>query len=296
MERSHLELPSFQMRSHECHEEHFKLQSPEKLSRPQKRRKRAAKCAVREALCHTSALKKMLGVPGMVDTNQASSTDSQRVFTKPSCIESKLVSMEAKIDTVLSLFQIFWEAAQPCHAKPGELGEVQTNEVTDHDDVSTLSQRLSPDAPIFRPQSLAAAGVQQVGQAGAVSSEPASFSADISSQDPKEPSPDERQVEGLSNFEDQYSEEDDDVLDGSELEQLRIAALRDFPDDVAKGFQQLLREKTSKDTEKHFANSYPAEPPLEMSQLDKLQFMNSHGRLKQLAEHRKKGRYRVRHE
>lgn len=164
MERSHLELPSPRMRSRECHEEHYNLQSPEKMSRPQKRRKRAARSAIRAALCNSFALKSTLGVPVQEDINQASPSEVHSVFSKSPCIESKLLSMEAKIDTLLSLCQPLWDASQFCYSEPGECNEAHAISDINNDKVSKVLQYLNPDAPEFLPQSPSSEEPQQAGQ------------------------------------------------------------------------------------------------------------------------------------
>lgn len=98
MERSRPVSPPLLLSDPERHEDDFKL-SPIKLTRPQKRRRRADRQAVRDALINTSALKSALATENF-DT---------RTWVNPACpvsdtpgsIHFRLQALESKIDQLL---------------------------------------------------------------------------------------------------------------------------------------------------------------------------------------------------
>ena len=138
-----------------------------------------------------------------------------------------------------------------------------------------------------------------------------------------------RQEEGEHNYDDQESAESCSDFDSYELEEIRTIALREFPDNLEEGFQQLLKDKMSREAKQEWTTT-PTKTPMTayflclaerrknhegkigsieankwckqwqtMSQIQKKPFTDAEQRLQcqyqeELAEFREKGRYRVR--
>ena len=105
MKRSHLVSPPglSVLSGHVCHgvlpEKSDNIQlSPAKLTQPQKRRRRAAWCAIRDALIYSSELKSSLGLVSQIDDG---ATQAQHFEPVPYRAHARLSNIEHKLDQVL---------------------------------------------------------------------------------------------------------------------------------------------------------------------------------------------------
>jgi len=138
MERSHLASPADLPCGLVCHGADTKTAGcPEKMSRPQKRRRRAERCAVRSALVLTGNLKREFHV-GQIDGPFTAGGSS-------CLLESKLCQLESKLDQVLVLLTGAW---QPYHDVCSDADLISPPGL---DQISAVLTYLRPDAPEFVP-------------------------------------------------------------------------------------------------------------------------------------------------
>ena len=111
--------------------------SPEKLSRPQKRRRRADQQAVRKALVHTRSLHAALvdDNVGLRNVSSAPETD----------VHSKFNILESKLDQVLSIISSLWSCPQPEF-----IADMCANQ-TAEDETCVVLDYLNPNATEFVP-------------------------------------------------------------------------------------------------------------------------------------------------
>ena len=140
MERSRLASPLPSLCDPERHEDGT-TPSPSKLSRPQKRRRRADRQAVKEALISTYSLKSKLADENFI----APSMPSWGTCIDQTSIPSRLLAIESKLDYILCIM-----APSYCQVKGDSIPTGQTNQFIE-EQISTVLHCLNPAAHEFVP-------------------------------------------------------------------------------------------------------------------------------------------------
>ena len=138
MERSRLVSPSSQLSELERHDDVTAI-SPIKLSRPQKRRRRADRQAVRDALVNTSSLKSALSAQNIIVN------DTDESINPVSNTQMQLSVLESKVDQLLLLVSTLW-----CTSSADD-GGVASSDQSVSTQMADVLRYLNPAAPEFIP-------------------------------------------------------------------------------------------------------------------------------------------------